>query len=169
MELSKKDRVILINQYRILSHLDPDSSSRYEELIEILESGYTIFYSMVDDYVSEEMSVDEGHFVTEILNIYRHIEDYKRKNPDDQEVAGHPYAVFPGFDGNEEGKFFGFVRFLIEKQGNWGEQKRYWRETDGLNSHAPMVSKYERMIAKWKESGGGYDFDRERVLEILKA
>lgn len=169
MELSKKDRVILINQYRILSHLDSENSRNYEEIIEVLQNGYTIFYSMVDEWVSDEMSIDEGHFVIEILNIYRQIEGYKKKNPDDKEISEHLYSVFAGFDGNEEGKFFGFVRFLIEKKGDWGEQKPYWRETDGLNSHAPMVDKYKRMIAKWKGTGGGYDFDRERILEILKA
>lgn len=169
MELTKKDRVFLINQYRILLHLDPENKSHYEELIEILQNGYAIFYSDIDEWVFEEMSIDDGDFVIEILNIYRHIEDYKRKNPDDKEVTEHHYAIFPGFDGNEEGKFFGFVRFLIEKQDKWGEQKAYWRKTDGLNSHAPMVNKYKRMIAVWKETGGGYNFDRERVLKILNA
>jgi uncharacterized protein YfbU (UPF0304 family) len=169
MELSKKDRVILINQYRILSHLDPENRSDYEQIIEVLQRGYTIFYSMVDDWVADEMLEDEGHFVIQILNIYRHIEGYKQKNPGDKEVNEHPYAVFAGFDGNEEGKFFGLARFMIERLDKWVEQKPYWKQTDGLNSHAPMVDKYERMIAKWKEAGGGYEFNRERVLQILNA
>ena len=169
MELSKKDRVILINQYRMLSHLDPENSRNYEEIIEVLQNGYAIFYSMVNEWVSDEMSIDEGHFVIEILNIYRQIEGYKQKNPDDKEVIEHPYSIFAGFDGNEEGKYFGFARFLIEKQDKFGEQTPYWSKTDKLNSHAPMVNKYERMIAKWKGTGSGYDFNRERILEILKA
>jgi uncharacterized protein YfbU (UPF0304 family) len=169
MELSKKDRIILINQYHILSLLDPENSSDYEETIEILQRGYTIFYSKVDEWVSEDMSVDDGHFVIQILNIYRQIEGYKLKNPDDKEVSEHPYSVFSGFDGNEESRFFGFTRFLIEKQDKFVEQKPYWQKTDGLNSHMPMKDKYERMIAKWEETGSGYNFDRDRILEILNA
>lgn len=138
-------------------------------MIEILQRGYTIFYSMVDEWVSEEMSVDDGHFVLQILNIYRQIEGYKQKNPEDKEVNEHYYSVFAGFDGNEESKFFSFTRFLIERQDKYAEQKPYWRDTDGLNSHAPMKDKYEKMITKWEETGGGYNFDRDRILEILSA
>jgi uncharacterized protein YfbU (UPF0304 family) len=169
MELSKKDRVILINQYHILSLLDPENSSNYEEIIEILQRGYTIFYSKVDEWVSDDMSVDDGHFVHQILNIYRQIEGYKQKHPDDKEVNEHLFSVFSGFDGNEESRFYSFTRFVIERQDRFAEQKPYWQQTDGLNSHMPMKDKYEKMIAKWEATGGGYDFDRERILAILNA
>ena len=39
MEIDKKDRLILINQYEILKHLNPDYKSEYERNIEILENG----------------------------------------------------------------------------------------------------------------------------------
>lgn len=169
MELSQKDRVMLINQYRILSHLDLENKEHYEEIIEILQRGYKIFYSMVNEWVDKEMSEDDGHFVIQIMNIYRQIEGYKQKHPEDREIIEHTFSVFAGFDGNEESRFFGFARFLIEAQDKFSEQKIYWQRTDGLNSHAPMIDKYERMIAKWKETGGGYNFTRERILDILNA
>lgn len=169
MELSDKDRVLLINQYEILSRLDPENEKHYRERIEVLQRGYKIFYSMIDEWIGEEMPEDASRFVLQILTFYRHIESYKKKNPEDREIIDHYYAVFLGFDGNEESNYFGFARFLIEAQGKFPEQKPYWQKTDGLNSHAPMVEKYERIIAKWTETGGGYEFGRERILSILNA
>ncbi|MBI6636170.1 YfbU family protein, partial [Pseudomonas paralactis] len=49
IQLTKKDRLILINQYKILASLDKDDESHYLELIQILENGYSIFYPMIDE------------------------------------------------------------------------------------------------------------------------
>lgn len=43
MQLSKTDRLSLINQYTILSRLDPDNKSHYEEIIEILQRATRFF------------------------------------------------------------------------------------------------------------------------------
>lgn len=72
------------------------------------------------------MSEEDSHFVLTILIIYRHIEDYKKANGGDHEINEHPFAVFAGFDGNDEGSFFGFARFVIEKQDKFSEQLTYF-------------------------------------------
>ena len=102
MELTKKDRLFLINQYEILKALNHDSASHYEELIEILANGYEIFYSMVDEWISDDMPSGKGSLVLDILNFYRSVEDYKHKNPGDKEIEGHLWSNFKGFDGNNE-------------------------------------------------------------------
>ena len=84
MHFTKKERLILINQYKILSKLCPDDSEHYNELREILEDGYEIFYSQIDEWISQDMSKSEGEFVLEILNLYRAIEDYKRMSKDQE-------------------------------------------------------------------------------------
>lgn len=38
ISLTKKDRVLLINQYQILKHLDPKSADHYEELSDTCEA-----------------------------------------------------------------------------------------------------------------------------------
>ena len=38
MKLDKKDRLILINQYKILAKLDANDATYYKELIQILEN-----------------------------------------------------------------------------------------------------------------------------------
>ena len=169
MNLSKKDRAFLINQYEILKALNPDSASHYEELIEILQTGYKIFYSEIDKYVEDDIPSEKGRLVLDILNFYRSVEDYKHNNPGDKEIEGHPWSNFKGFDGNYESEYFVFTQFLIEKQKKFSEQLAYQKQTDNYNSHAPMLQKYTNMIQKWKELGGKYEKSKDNIIEILNA
>ncbi len=149
MELSKKDRVVLVNQFQILKRLDPENRVRYEELIDILTFGYEIFYPKVSEYVSDGMNRKECTLVLEILDIYSMIEFYKRDNPTDQQVAEHEWGRFRGFDGLSEPEYVAFARFLIETQGNFAEQLRYAASTNRFEWRTPTVPKYRRMIAAW--------------------
>lgn len=149
MKLSKKDRIILANQYKILSKLDVDSSEKYEELVEILENGYEIFYNQIGGWISNDHPEEDGRFVLDILDLYRAIDDLKRKTKDDR-ILNHIYSIFRGFDGNNEAEELSFCRFLVIKQGKFQEQKKYLLENDYFNSHVPMMDKYRAMLEKSK-------------------
>lgn len=170
MELLKKDRLLLINQYKILAALDKSEESHYLELIEILERGYSIFYSMIDEWVSEDMPEEEGRFVLEVLDLYRAIEDVKRSSKDIR-IVSHTHGVFPGFDGNNESEYLGFCRFIIEKQGKFQEQTQYLQKNDGMNSHMPMVEKYRRMLEEKRaiSSPDSWRLNVEQALRVLDA
>lgn len=169
MKLEKKDRLILINQYKILAKLETNDAHYYKELVEILENGYEIFYSLLDQWIDEEMPRNKSRFVLDILDLYRAIEDLKRKTKDER-LLTHSYGNFRGFDGNNESEYLGFTRFLIEIQGKFQEQKQYYYENDHLNSHCPMTQKYERMLAKVQETGVGiWQMSVEQALIILDA
>lgn len=168
MELTKKDRLVLINQYRILAALNKDDESHYKELIEVLERGYSIFYSLVDEWVSEDMPEAEGKFVLNILDLYRAIEDLKRSTKDER-LLKNPYSHFSGFDGNNETQHMGFCRFLIEKQGKFQEQKPYLLKTDNMNSHMPMIGKYKRMLQVAAQIPSIWNMSVENALQILEA
>ncbi len=168
MDLTKKDRLFLINQYRILALLEPKEASHYEELIQILDNGYKIFYSEVDQWISEDMPEDEGRVVLDILSLYRAIEDYKRKSKD-KDVDEKLYGYFRGFDGNNETEYMSFARFLIIEQGKFSEQQQYLNKNDSCNSHLPSVEKYRSMIEKWQSFDRNYELTKEQILEILDA
>lgn len=125
-KLDVKDRLILINQYKILSKLEPTEANYYKELIEILENGYEIFYSLLNQWIDEEMPRDKSRLVLDILDLYRALEDLKRKTKDDR-LLKHFYGKFNGFDGNNESEYLSFTRFLIEVQGKFQEQKQIGR------------------------------------------
>jgi len=168
MELTKKDRILLINQYRILAGLYKDDETHYEELIGILENGYEIFYSKIDEWISEDMPLVEGRLVLDILDVYRAIEDIKRSTKN-QDLTEHHYSIFRGFDGNNESKYMGFCRFLIEKQGKFREQEQYLLRNDNFNSHMPMIAKYQRMVSVANEIPNMWNMTVEDALRILNA
>lgn len=70
MQFTKKERLSLINQYKILSKLYPEDSEHYDELREILEDGYEVFYSQISDWISQDMPENAGRFV---LDVFRSI------------------------------------------------------------------------------------------------
>lgn len=166
--LDKKDRIILINQYKILAALDTDERSHYKELIDILENGYSIFYNMIDQWVADDMPSEDGRFVLDILDLYRAIEDIKRSTKDTQ-ITSHRYSYFLGFDGNNETEHMAFCRFLIETQGKFQEQKSYLLKNDNLNSHMPMIPKYLRMLQKRKELNIEFSLTPEEAIQIMNA
>lgn len=168
MKLSKKDRVLLINQYKLLAALYKEEEAHYRELIGILENGYEIFYSMIDEWISDDMPTDEGKFVLNILDLYRVIDDLKRSSKN-QELADHPYSFFRGFDGNHETEYMGFCRFLIDEQGKFQEQQQYFLKNDHLNSHMLMIDKYKRMLGVAENISDVWKMTVEDALSILNA
>lgn len=168
MKLSKKDRVLLINQYKLLAALYKEEEAHYRELIGILENGYEIFYSMIDEWISDDMPTDEGKFVLNILELYRAIDDLKRSSKN-QKLAEHPYSFFRGFDGNNETEYMGFCRFLIDEQGKFQEQQQYFLKNDHLNSHMPMIDKYKRMLEVAGDISDVWNMTVEDALGILEA
>ena len=168
MDITRKDRILLINQYRILAALYPDEADHYNMLIQILENGYELFYSMIDEWICDDMPSEDGKFVLDILVLYRAIEDFKRAHPD-SEMKNYTYSYFRGFDGNDETMYMAFARFLINEQGKFAEQQQYLSKNDSMNSHVPMIWKYRKMINKWEELGKSYQLSEENVKQIIKA
>jgi uncharacterized protein YfbU (UPF0304 family) len=154
MQLDQHTRLILLNQYEILKHLDPDNAEDYDQKQEILRSGYQLFYSELDGSIAEGdgLTPEECRFVLDVLDVYGLLTDYRRKNPGDTAVATHRWAIFPGFDGNNETELMGFARFLIVKQGKFA----YVDVSKGFNSHMPTVDKYRKMVAMYRAKIAGH-------------
>ena len=169
MDISVKERISLINQYEILKRLDSNNTKYYKELIEILYSGYSIFYNKIEENINDEMPEKDGKFVLDILSIYRIVEDYKEKNPNDTDIVEHAWSTFKGFDGNEEASYLGFTMFLFNIQGKFTEQLKYCDQTDDFNSHMPLLDKYRKMINTWQDFGKKYDISKDKIIQILDA
>jgi len=168
MNFTKLERIQLINQFEILKVLKPDDREYYEEWIEILTNGYAIYYSDLEDWVEDEMPVDEGRFVLDVLDLYRAIENYKSHH-EAKVIIEHAFGNFPGFDGNYEGHYFIFTRFLLDKQKKFQEQAQYRDKTDDFNSHWPNLDQYKRMVARWEKHGRKHEMSEAEILEILKS
>ncbi|WP_420001764.1 YfbU family protein [Acinetobacter sp. LF10] len=161
IELTDKERLFLANQHEILSHLDADNSDYHLKLAEQLRDGHKWLYSQSFDNFSENLSDDDAELVLNILQIYQMIEDAYDGLSDKSLISEHQIK-FPGFDGNNETEFMGFVDAL-EKSHCFTDVI----QNGHRNSHSAKVHVYKRMIAKWQEFGEPYSLTKEQLIEIL--
>ncbi len=78
------------------------------------------------------------------------------------------HVVFRGFDGNYEGEHMSVARFLIEKMGRFSNFKGR-----DLNSHAPSLAAYRRMLPMFEPMrtglGGGSELGANQIIKLLQA
>lgn len=169
MELSKKERLILFNQYEILKHLNPDEKKYYEINQDILQGGFVYDYNELYSFLDGETPVSVSEFVYEVLQMYRCIRDsYYNYNEQDKMEFEKLNPKFQGFDGNEEPDYYSYACFLLEKLGKYEES--YENGKISPNSHCNMVKEYEEMISRWKEvrSGKYNSLTIEQIKYIVK-
>lgn len=163
IKLTAVERLILANQYEILSFLkENDSYSRFSEQ---LREGHEWLYSQTfNDCVSDNLPNKDAEHVFAILGIFSDLQDSYSQLADKSGIEPHQ-VEFPGFDGNTEADLLSFARALrkadrfIETLGE-----------DTKNSHMPTTGMYQRVISKWRELGQPhYPYDKDTILEILAA
>jgi len=161
MKLTKIERLILANQYRILEKLYPEEARDSREAFEILQSGYTLEYDSLPPHLDSEVSEETCREVKDVLDMYRMLKNAIRDLPPGG-VAPSDDAEFQGFDGNEETEHYSYALFLIETQGKWAESKNA-----ELNSHTPMLERYRSMLGRWKHRNDRFNLTAEDVAHIL--
>lgn len=167
VELSKPERVILINQYEILKRLDPGDAAYYDVRIEILSRGFKIFYDDELPWVDADMAVEESREVLDILTMYRVLDSYYRDNPGSPAEQRH-LARFRGFDGNEEARQSAFAS-LLRQQGKFSESLSDEGGDSRVDSHFPYLRSYRQMLDVWQSLENRYDLTDEQVQEIVDA
>lgn len=165
--MDKMQRLLLSNQFKILSKIDPENKDYYLEALDIVENGYKIFYSSFLEHLDDEMSEETGEFVLDVLDLYYAVELYKSSGGD---LNGLRETTFSGFDGNKETGHMAFTRFLIEKQNKFAELAKLKSKTDNYNSHRPMISTYTKLVEKWKKimDDGAWPETKEQFEQIFE-
>ena len=162
IELNNTERLILANQYKILSLLEEEDS--YARLSEQLLEGHEWLYSQALDNISEVMPSEDAEHVLTILGIFGDLRDSYAELADKTGIEPHQ-VVFAGFDGNNESGLRSFARALRTSD--------RFVETLGdeiKNSHMPTTDMYKRMIAKWRELGEpNYPYSKDAMLAIIGA
>lgn len=153
MELTKKDRLILMNQYQILKRLDPDSAKQYDQAIEILKHGYTPLYSRLGAGLTEsELDEEKAQLVADILGACQALEAYRAAHPEDKEVGGHAWAKFRGFAATTEAEYQNYARLLRQ---------------DTPASEVPTVAKYRMIASVWAAQGRPAEIGRDIAAAML--
>ncbi len=144
-----EQRLILINQYKILEKLYPEDAEIYARYQEILNDGYTLHYNDLIEYMAKPMPEEAMEFVLDILDLYNtmHLAVYRSKN---EKYKGKT-IYFPGFDGNNEYEYLNYARFFIFRLDRFQELQK--EDTfESYNTHGRTLDTYKRMLKYWNES-----------------
>ncbi|HZS83018.1 MAG TPA: YfbU family protein [Stellaceae bacterium] len=146
MKLSKIDRIILANQYRILEKLDPANADIYATNYRVLESGYELNYEALDLRFGNGLSKEQCNEVLQILNMFESLHKSYLENKKSADIRIESIS-FAGFDGTTEADYLGYVTFLMHDEGRFPSLKR-----GNLDSGKPMLTVYRRMLWEWEKS-----------------
>jgi uncharacterized protein len=163
--LSKKERLFLINQYRILALLDEEQADYYQKCIMILESGYEFNYHDLDQFIDEPMSAEESRETLDILSMFRVLNDsYKRL--EDKSGIEEWQIKFGGFDGNNETGEMAYVKFLAEQDDRFTDVI----ERGKYNSHCPCLGRYRKMLQYFQRNfPDAQILTKEQMQEVANA
>lgn len=162
--LSKLDRLMLINQYQILSALEPESAKEHQLMIKKLQKGYTHRIYIFNEYISDDLPDSIDQFVFEVLEMFRAMTFAYNQLKDKQEIDKKK-IYFPGFDGNYETECLGYVQYLLDDEGLYTELQR----KGGYNSHHPTLERYNRMLNAWRSSRAPRELTASDIKRILAA
>ncbi|RYE52211.1 MAG: YfbU family protein [Sphingobacteriales bacterium] len=151
MELSKLERVNLINQFLTLEKLYPEEATYYARHRKALEEGYVLHYKWIFEHLHPDMSERDCKEVLDILDMYRAITFAYFEAYETKKIEDHKYR-FPGFDGNEECEQLAYTSYFIVDLDRYNELN-YNKEFPSFNSHYPMMPKYRAMLDVWKKIG----------------
>lgn len=168
MQLTKKDRVVLYYQMRVLEHLDASQADFYRQAQEILQEGYEGEYGKITEIVYDGLNESDCSLVVSILHMFDTLWNNYR-NIDDTSDIEEWDVKFRGFDGNHEleGKMMGYVRYLVSD--DRFRILTYGNDNSDFNSHTQMLPKYEAMLSEWSRSADKFSLSKEDVVLIVGA
>jgi hypothetical protein len=155
MELSKKERLFLYNQYEILKLLNANNDSEVERYgidQEILLNGYKKEYDNFVEWFLDDVDDAISKFVWDVLQLHRCLYfSYDQLSQPEKDKIPFSDIQFRGFDGNEEGAHYSYSKFIIEKLGRYEEIRENGKYSP--NSHARTLHRYSKMLEKWSSLG----------------
>lgn len=144
MELSKKDRIILFNQYEILKRLDTDNAEQYEIYQDILAQGFEYNYEEIGSSF-EEVPYSVSEKVHEILEMLRCM-TFSFDNLDDVTGLDREDYMFRGFDGNQETDYYSYAKWLVKNNHKFEKFEKC-----EFNSNRNILPHYEEMLKRFYE------------------
>ncbi|HDR4898605.1 TPA: YfbU family protein [Bacillus cereus] len=170
MKLTKAERLILSNQYKILEKLYPEEQKFYEVDRKAIEEGYELHYEEIGGHIYDGLTPKECREVLDILSMYRSIvfSTNNLSEEEQKEVKSKHTIYFEGFDANDEYevKLLMYARYFIVDKERFHEFKES-EEYPYFNSHTPMLQKYRRMLDKYNKLERKHKLLKNDILALL--
>ncbi|MBY6197425.1 YfbU family protein [Vibrio hangzhouensis] len=166
MEMTNAQRLILSNQYYLMSQMNPENAAKYRRLQTIVERGYELqmrelnkeFGCLIEDECREVIDIMEMYHAMQESN--KMLSEDERKNVDQRRLE------FLGFDIATEAQLVNYVRFLVDSEGLYPQ---FDKGDHHFNSHVPMLDKYRRMLTTWRNCPRQYHLSSAEFTQIFNA
>ncbi|MBN7764415.1 YfbU family protein [Pectobacterium brasiliense] len=164
MEMTNAQRLILSNQYKMMTMLDPDNAERYRRLQTIIERGYGLQMRELDREFGE-LTEEVCRTIINIMEMH-HALQVSWTNLKDKQDLDERRLTFLGFDAAMEARYLGFVRFMVHVEGRY---PHFDAGTHGFNAQTKMWDKYNRMLAVWQSCPRQYHLSAVEIAQIINA
>jgi uncharacterized protein len=161
VNLTRIERWMLSNQYRILEALYPDQAKELAKDRLAIERGYELNYDDFTQHIDHDApTVQECEEVSEILEMFRCLKLAKDKPEDLGSLLG-----FQGFDGSTEATQMRYAEYCCKTLGLFEDLGL----KSNFNSHAESLGRYRRMLIEWRGSSNVYELTRDDIMRIANA
>lgn len=166
MDMTNAQRLILSNQYYLMSQLTPENEAKYRRLQTIVERGYGLQMRELDNdfgCIPEEACRN----IIDYMEMHHALqESYKMLDDASQSQVEPRRLQFLGFDAATESQQVHYVRFLTEEEGLYPQ---FNKSEHQFNSQVPMNDKYQRMLQTWRNCPRQYHLSSSEITQILSA
>ncbi|CAH8195785.1 YfbU family protein [Vibrio aestuarianus] len=166
MEMTNAQRLILSNQYFLMSQMDPNNANKYKRLQTIVERGYELQMRELNKEFGC-LTEAECREVIDILEMYHAMqESHKMLSDCDGKEVDQRRLQFLGFDIAREAQLVHYVRFLVDSEGLYTQ---FDKADHHFNSQMPMLDKYRRMLTTWRNCPRQYHLSAAEFKQIFNA
>lgn len=164
MDMTNAQRLILSNQYQVMTLLDPKNAERYRRLRTIIERGYGLQMREFDHEFGD-LSEDICRIIINMMEMHHALQVSWINVPQKPDISERRLA-FLGFDAVTEARYLGYVRFMVHVESRY---LHFDAGAHGFNAQTPMWEKYSRMLNIWLACPRQYHLSAVEISQIVNA
>lgn len=164
MDMTPAQRLILSNQYQIMAMLDAENAAHYQRCQTIIKRGYGLQMRELDSELSQ-LPEAECRTLLAMMEMH-HALHISWSNLKDAQDIDPRRLQFLGFDGNTEGRYLGYTRFMVKREGRY---THFPAGSHRFDAQVPMWEKYQRMLAVWHNCPRQYHLSANEIAQIINA
>ncbi|CAK1696106.1 YfbU family protein [Vibrio sp. 10N.222.51.C8] len=166
MEMTNAQRLILSNQYYLMSQMDPENSAKYQRLQTIVERGYELQMRELNKEFGC-LTEAECREIIDIMEMYHAMQESNKMLAEQERAEVDQRRLqFLGFDIASEAQIVHYVRFLVDSEGLYPQ---FDKADHHFNSQMPMLEKYRRMLTTWRNCPRQYHLCATELSQIFSA
>ena len=166
MGMTNAQRLILSNQYYLMSQMDPENSAKYQRLQTVVERGYELQMRELNKEFGC-LTEAECREVIDIMEMYHAMQESNKMLAEQERAEVDQRRLqFLGFDIASEAQVVHYVRFLVDSEGLYPQ---FDKADHHFNSQMPMLEKYRRMLTTWRNCPRQYHLCATELSQIFSA